>query len=57
MLVRPTEGTMRFNETQIEPKKEPKPKKNKVVIKAGSKDYDYAELANTKKILTGRGSL
>ena len=48
---------MRFNETQIEPKKEPKPKKNKVVIKAISKDYDDSELANTKKILTGRGSL
>jgi len=48
---------MRFNETQVEPKKEPKPSKKKAVIKAGNKDYDYAELANTKKILTGRGSL
>ena len=47
---------MRFTETQVEPKKKPKPEKDKVVIKAGSKDYDYAELANTKKILTGRGS-
>ena len=32
-------------------------RKKKAVIKAGSKDYDYAELANTKKILTGSGSL
>ena len=47
---------MRFNETQVEPKKEPKPKKETPKVKAGSKDYDYAELANTKKILTGRGS-
>ena len=34
-----------------------KPKKKKDIVKAGSKDYDYANLANTKKILTGRGSL
>ncbi len=48
---------MRFNETQVQPKKEPKPKKKKDVVKAGSKDYDYANLSKTKKILTGRGSL
>jgi len=48
---------MRFIETEAQDKKEPKPKKEKPVIKAGNKDYDYADLADSKEILTGRGSL
>ena len=47
---------MRFIETEAQDKKEPKPKKEKTVIKAGNKDYDYADLADSKEILTGRGS-
>jgi|TARA_R110001592_G_scaffold1936_1_gene12000 hypothetical protein len=47
---------MRFIEKETEVKKEPKPKKEEVVIKAGNKNYDYANLADSKKILTGRGS-
>tara|TARA_R100000541_G_scaffold36062_1_gene44191 strand:+ start:180 stop:326 length:147 start_codon:yes stop_codon:yes gene_type:complete len=47
---------MRFIEKETEVKKEPKSKKEEVVIKAGSKDYDYANLADSKEILTGRGS-
>jgi|TARA_B110000238_G_C16043004_1_gene402713 glucan-binding YG repeat protein len=47
---------MRFIQNETTPKKEPKPKKKEVVIKAGNKDYDYANLTDTKKVLTGRGS-
>ena len=38
---------------QTETKKEPKPAEKQ--IKAGQKDYDYANLANVKKIPTKDG--
>lgn len=31
--------------------------KEEVKVLAGTKEYDYNNLANTKKILTGRGSI
>jgi len=49
---------MRFIENSLESKKEPKPKKKETSpVKAGNKDYDYTNLEETKKILTGRGSI
>ena len=56
---------MRFMEHESSPeylsgkskKKEPKVKKDKPKLKAGNEGYDYNNLATTKKILTGRGSL
>ena len=47
---------MRFNESEAA-KPAPKEEKKEIPVKAGTKDFDYNELASTKKILTGRGKV
>ena len=53
-MLDPKEGTMsRFIQSDNRPT--PKTKEAKPVIKAGSKGYDYSNLANAKKIISPNG--